>query len=130
MFAEQANVVQWRCRQPQELARTIDLALRLELLPLAAQLAQEGARLFPRDKQFQQMVRVLTPPAVAISKAPPIRGLKASRDWIRNNAAQYQGQWVAVFDGQLLAAAKSPKELSALLDPGVDLKSTIITEIQ
>lgn len=53
-----------------------------------------------------------------------ILGLSPERDidrtadfrWLRTHGPSYVGQWVALFDGELLAHASSQKELGRLLD--------------
>src|SRR5918911_1441231 len=85
-FVAQAEAVDWSSHTPSELARAIDLALRLELAPLAIELAQEGGHLFPDDDRLQRAARVLAPPAVLETRTPPAQGLEETRRWLREHA--------------------------------------------
>jgi hypothetical protein len=121
--------VDWATRSPAELAKAIDLALSLEMSSLAIKLAQLGGQLFPDHERLQRAARVLAPPVVRRSQKPRIKGLAASRNWFRDHASLYRGQWVAVREGKLLAAAASLKELKTMIEPNDDPISTIIDRI-
>ena len=49
--------------------------------------------------------------------------------WLRANGARYQGQWVAVEGGRLVAAAPTLKELSAQLNGLPDITSPLVHRI-
>jgi hypothetical protein len=128
-FVTQAEAIDWSTQTPDDLAHTIDLALRLELATLAITLATEGQRLFPDHARIQHAGRVLAPPVGRIGPAAPVQGLDASRNWIRDHADAYRGQWVAVQEGTLLGAAPSLKGLLAALGPNHNRMNTIVTRV-
>src|SRR5262245_22271123 len=108
-FISLVEDIDWTTRPPNELAKALDLALHLDLSSLAIKLAQLGGRLFPNHDRLQRAAKVLAPPLVRRSQKPPIKGLAASRNWFRDHASAYRGQWVAVREGELLAAAATLK---------------------
>lgn len=57
----------------------------------------------------------------------PPRGLSASRAWICKHAGEYQGQWIAVCDGQLLGVAESLDDLEVHISS--DPTSTLVTRV-
>jgi len=129
VFAAMVGAVDWSDRRPDELIVAIDLALSLEMAPLAIKLAQLGSCLFPGHERVQRAARVLAPPVVRAVRAPRARGLGASMAWFREHASRYRGQWVAVREGKLLAAARSLEELTAVIGRGEDAVSTIVTRV-
>ena len=52
-----------------------------------------------------------------------------TRNWIRDHADAYRGQWVAVCEGALLGAAPSLKGLLAALGPNYEQANTIVTRV-
>jgi len=128
-FVSYVNQIDWTSRQPDELIRTIDLALHLEMVSLASELAQLGGRLFPQHDGVRRVAGVLSPPTTRTIHVPHSHTLDASRSWLRDNATEYRGQWVAVRNGALLGAAQSLEELEAALGQHEDSRSTIITKV-
>jgi hypothetical protein len=128
-FVTQVEAIDWSTQTPDDLARTIDLALRLELATLAIALAMEGQRLFPDHARIQHAARVLAPPVRRIVPAAPVQGLDVSRSWVRDHADAYRGQWVALREGALLGAAPSLKGLLAALGPNYERANTVVTRV-
>ena len=54
---------------------------------------------------------------------PPMPKAEA---WIREHGAAYVGQWVALHDDELIAAAHSFTELKRQLPPNADVLLTVI----
>ena len=71
-FVTQAEAIDRSAQTPDDLAHTIELALRLELATLAIALATEGQRLFPDHARMQYVARVLAPPVGRIAPAAPV----------------------------------------------------------
>lgn len=128
-FVAQAEATDWSTHTPDELLRAIDLALQLELASLAIALAQEGSQRFPDDERLRNAARVLAPPTVLDTRTPPAQGLEETRDWLREHAQLYRGQWVAVRAGQLLGADLSLKTLMARVGQDAHSVSTVITRV-
>jgi hypothetical protein len=128
-FASLVERIDWSTRGPDELAAAIDLALSRDRAELAVKLAQLGKRLFPHHERIQRAARVLAPPSVRVTRLPRAKGLAASRAWLREQASQYKGQWVAVREGRLLATAESLEALETIVGQGEDAASTIVTRV-
>ena len=79
----------------------------------ARRLAEEGAARYPETDLLRQFAAVLAPPQVARSgPGAPLSYAESSR-WLREHAAEYPGQWVALRGGMLLASASTLKDLRA-----------------
>jgi hypothetical protein len=128
-FVALVEAADWSIYPPTTLAQAVTMALNQEWLTTALDLARQGAALFPADETVQRIARTLAPPIAHTVPGEPPHGLAASRSWLRANADAYHGQWVAVYDGQLLAAAPSLEELRARVDPLERPASTIITRV-
>jgi len=110
-FALLVRALDWSALCPADLTRAIDLALSLDLVPLARELVQQGSRVFPDDTRLQQMTAVLAPPVAIETRPAQGLSLDASQTWLKEHAAQYKGQWIAVQEGTLLGAAPTLKDL-------------------
>jgi hypothetical protein len=110
-LAQGARAIQWWMRPSTELMQTIDLALSLDMLSLAKQLARCGQTLFPNEKRFQRLSAVLSPPVVLGPRQGQPMNLAAPQEWLRRHASEYRNQWVAVKGGHLLGVASTLKEL-------------------
>ena len=54
--------------------------------------------------ELSEWIRVLAPPSVTIGKADrPGRDMITDFNWIKANAGSYYGQWLALYEGELLA---------------------------
>jgi hypothetical protein len=129
LFARQIEVTDWSTRQPDELIQAVRAALNQEWLTIAHKLLERGVALFPENEEIQRIGRTLSPPIVRAVPGKPPQGLSASRLWLRAHADAYRGRWVAIYDGQLLAAAPSLEELRARIAPLEHPTSTIITRV-
>jgi len=129
-FADLVERLDWATRSPDDLATAIDLALGMGMSRLPMKLAQLGGRLFPDHERVQQAAYVLAPPVARVTThLPRARGLDDSMTWIEEHSRQYQGQWVAVREGQLLGAAQSLDDIMPLVGQGADAVSTIVTRV-
>lgn len=128
-FVALVEAIDWSAHRPEELLRAIDLALSLELAALAIKLAQQGGRLFPEHERIQQATQVLASPVGRIMPGLQAKDLSASQIWLREHASEYRGQWVAVREGQLLGAAESLQELTAVIDQAEDSANTIVSKV-
>jgi hypothetical protein len=115
-----------------EAIQVIKMALLLDMPAVAIDLARHAGTRFPNDPDIQQAVALLAPTnAARPTTAPPVKGLRQSQEWLRQNAADYRGQWVAVHQGRLLGAARTLPALRELLTQAhhQDTSSTIITRV-
>jgi hypothetical protein len=128
-FVALVEAVDWAERQPTELLKAIDLALDLAMTALAISLAQQGGQLFPDNERVQQMARMISPLGIHLDRdAPHHTGIKQSSDWLNTHADEYRGQWVAVREGILIAAAPTLEELEALMGDNDD--HTLVTRVK
>ncbi len=95
---------------------------------IAVNITAKGLDLFPEDSDLQKIAGILAPPKVIRADIPPSAGLGKSVKWLKENRAQYGGQWVAVKDGSLLGHASSRQELSETLNDS-DASNILITKI-
>jgi hypothetical protein len=129
MFDFLSRAIDWSHHRPSDLMRAIDLALRLDMVPLARELAQQGSKLFPADTRVQQATAVLSPPVVRATRPEQGLLLEASQRWLKEHASRYKGQWIAVGDGTLLGAAPTLQELYKQLGPEGKMAHTVIVKV-
>ncbi|MGH2538585.1 MAG: hypothetical protein ACRDHL_14440 [Candidatus Promineifilaceae bacterium] len=103
--------IEWRERPPQDFARAIRLAIQAGAHLIARHLAEQGTAQYAEDVELQQMSRTLAPPVVRRVERKPSTGWAADREWLKAHWDEYRGRWVALKDGQFLAAADSLDEL-------------------
>lgn len=128
-FAILVQGIDWPSRPVGELSKAIDLALSLQMVITARELAQLGRRLYPKNKRIQQANQVLSPPTAHSKHLPRARGLDASKTWLRDHAGEHRGQWIAVRDGKLVSVAGTLEDLRAAIGQDQDAVSTIVTKV-
>ena len=114
-FARLAESIDWSSHPPEKLTRATRQAMELNLYSLAANLAERGNQLYSEHQEVQRLVKVLAPPRVRKVPASHAKGLVASKQWIRDNAKKYRGEWIAVREGALLAHAPTLDQLTPLV---------------
>jgi hypothetical protein len=124
LFVSTIREINWNVRSVKEHIRAIQLALETGAHSAARRLAIEGARRYPLDAQLLKYARLLAPPEVRLKPAAPERGPRANRNWLKANADQYRGKWIALKCGQLLAVADSLEELKGMLG---DTRGVLVT---
>jgi len=128
-FALLATTIDWSAHCATDLTRAIDLALALDMVSLARELAHQGSKIFPEDKRLQQAMAVLAPPVVRGTRPAQSLHLTASQRWFQEHAAQYTGQWVAVRAGTLLGSAPTLQELHERIGAEGQTASTIVVKV-
>ncbi len=128
-FALLATTIDWSAYCATDLTRAIDLALALDMVPLARGLAQKGSKIFPEDKCLQQAMAVLAPPVVRGTRPAQSLHLTASQRWFKEHASQYTRQWVAVRGGTLLGSASTLQELHERIGVEGQIASTIVVKV-
>jgi hypothetical protein len=109
-------------REPEEveLASKVDEGLA-HLRRLLERDEVEGARGFvkvlerrwPGNEHVQRLARVLAPPVARFYKGKPLRPLDPEVAWVRGNARNYPGCWLAISGDQLVASDPSLKVVLA-----------------
>jgi hypothetical protein len=125
-FLEAVKEINWQRRTSQDFVRATRLALAAGAHLAARELASEGALLHPDDPEIQKYARTLAPPRITLRTQSTDRGLKANREWIKANAGDYKGRWVALRNGVLLGSYQSLDELVHSIN---DTKGALITSL-
>lgn len=120
--------IKWQAQPPEHFVQAVRWALMAGALLAARQLSDEGAKKYPEHTELQKFAHILAPPTVSISKRPPDPGIRANRDWLRDNWTQYQGRWVALRSGELLSVADT---IDKLIDEVGDVRNRniLITKV-
>lgn len=125
-FLQAANRIDWSRRPASDLDRGIRLALAAGAHLFARSLAAQGAKLYPRHPELQKMARILAPPRVVQRRLPPDLSVRANQAWFVKHADKYAGQWVALEQGNLVAAATTVAKLRSQLN---GLAGVLITKV-
>jgi hypothetical protein len=110
-FVQAASEINWSQCPPTDFARAVRSALTAGAHLLARKLADYGHRLYPNHEELAKMAHILAPPRAMRANLPPEPSVRANLEWMRAHAVEYQGQWVALKDGVLLATAPTAREL-------------------
>jgi hypothetical protein len=125
-FVVAMRSVNWSQLSATDFFNAVHLALEAGAHLAARRLATEGARRYPHSSNLQRMSILLGEPQVVNAKLPPVPSLKANRQWMQDHAAKYQGQWVALKNGRLVASAPTVHELKARVE---DLKDHFVVKV-
>lgn len=128
-FAILVRGIDWLSQPAEELGKAIDLALTLQMVVIARELAELGRRLHPTDAHIRQAQDVLAPPSAQTTRLPYSQGLDASKKWLREHASEYRGQWVAVHNGELVGVGSTLDELRSGIGEDQDSASTMLTKV-
>jgi hypothetical protein len=120
--------IEWEQRSAEDILMTIDLALTVGAHLAARKLATTGIQKFPNHSELKKMSALLAPPKVTVSKRTPDPGIRANRDWLKNNRAEFIGSWVALKNGELLNSANSVDELIAEIGE-IKNKNILVTKV-
>jgi hypothetical protein len=90
----------------------IHRALQKGNASLARDLAQQAIKLHPADIELRKMVSLLAPPRLIALEKSDGSNWDHNRQWLNTHWDEYKGSWVALFDGELLASARSLSDIS------------------
>ncbi len=130
-FAAALGQIDWAARGPEDFAYVAELALLAGANQSARQVAEAGADHFPTDLSLARLVAVLAPPrVVALKKVSAVTAAerKANLAWLRQNAVNYSGRWVALHGGHLVAQSHSAQDVMARLG-AYQRQQVLITQI-
>ena len=97
--ADQSRAASW-WPDWEHLAALLSAGRGTEATAYARQLGER----WPDVPEIQHYARALRPPTVRkVTGTPAFRSLDADYAWLREHAHRYPGQWLAVFDGHLVA---------------------------
>lgn len=78
----------------------------------AREVAGQGLALYPDHPELKRLHHVLRPFEVrSVSGGRNIPDRRDTYEWLRQNAAKYKGQWVAVLGSDLIAASSDLDEV-------------------
>jgi len=110
-FVALCERLNWRYYPAGDFVAIIRLALAVGAHLTARELATLGRTLYPTHAELAQIAHVLAPPRAKRGAPASAATRRKDFDWLRNHAAPYRGQWVALKDGELVAAAATVAEL-------------------
>jgi hypothetical protein len=111
IFVTILKSIRWDTRKAEDYNKAIRLALSAGYHPSAWKLSEEGAKRFPDDAELQRIWHIFAPSKAVISALPSKINASADILWLKENRAMYQGKWVALKDGNLLAVGEGFQEL-------------------
>lgn len=124
-FIHTARRVDWNRKDADELAEVVRWALCAGAHLMARNLATEGTHRYPQHEYLAKLAYILAPPKYLGSQpASPSTG--ANVRWLREHAAEYRGNWVALKNGVLIVRGESVGELRQQIG---DLKGYMITKV-
>lgn len=115
-FAAAYETIDWDSRPPEDFIQAVKLALRIGAHLIAREAALVGTQRFPKNRELQKMAQVLAPPSAHIVKSKNQDARRANHHWLQQHRKQYNGRWVALDSGTLLAVADSPADLMAQIN--------------
>jgi hypothetical protein len=108
-------------RTPESFLEEMERIFNSGTLRGAREVAEQGLALYPDHPELRQAHYALRPFEVRSNPRFKIADPSASYDWIKNNSGKYRGQWVALSNGELVAAANSLDQILQAVrdrDPG------------
>jgi hypothetical protein len=120
-IAEAAARVPWAACSAADLAWIVRLAPRAGAHLLARDVAARGAQRYPNHAELQKMARILAPPRTVRRDVPTDRSWAANRAWPVAHGEAYRGQWVALKEGELLAAAPTARRVCDAVDRAIEV---------
>lgn len=125
-FIEAARRIDWANTVAADYIRSIQLAFEAGAHMAAREISAEGARRYPEDAELRRQAYILSPPRITKGTVTEAHPHRANRDWLKANADEYRGRWVAVRAGELLGTASSVDEL---IDQVGDTKGVLLTVV-
>jgi hypothetical protein len=87
----------------EDLAQLHDLLGQADIQRARLFVQQLAAR-WPESDRVRHLARTLAPPVVTTRKGQPGHSRHREREWLRQNAREYAGCWLALVGDQLIAA--------------------------
>jgi predicted HTH domain antitoxin len=108
------------------LRRAIQHAIEIADADTARTLIAEGRVRFPDDDWMARAERVMAVPVARLVDRASVSDARADWRWLDEHSEEYRGQWVALKDGGLVAAAPS---LEALADAVPDVRDVFVAQV-
>lgn len=110
-FLRAESSIDWENRSAEDVLRGIRFALAAGAHQAAQRIASRGVTLYPDHSEIKKFAHVLAPPKILKKEGFPRSDLRANRDWLKSHRNEYQGQWVALHDGELMGYSQTLAEL-------------------
>jgi predicted HTH domain antitoxin len=110
----------------EKLRLAIQHAIEIADAKTARALIAEGRARYPDDEWIARAECVMTAPEARLVERAPVSDPRADWRWLDAHSEEYRGQWVALKDGGLVAAAPS---LSALAEAVPDVRDVFVTQV-
>ncbi len=107
----------WTDAPDNDLLDILRLLISKNMAQAAMQFAQRWANLLANNSNLQQAAKILAPPTVRHKGTALVPDLSASIEWMRQHAAEYHSQWIAVENGERRITAESLQKLEKALGP-------------
>jgi len=117
-----------RLRSETDFQEAIQIALEHEALTDARRLVETGLQVYPESGVLKRYKRALAPPKL-ITRTPSTQNYSESMRWLSAHSHEHVGQWLALQDGVLLAAAQSREALAERLGALIEQDDVMITQI-
>jgi hypothetical protein len=105
-FVQASQKIDWQTQPAANFVEAIRLALSIGAHHTGQKLASLGMSRFPKHPELKKIAGILTPP-ISTSTSPADPAIQNDMAWLKAHWDEYKGQWVALRDGQVLAAADS-----------------------
>ncbi len=110
-FAQLVADMDWQIRSADDFLKAIELALRVGAHLTARKLTLDGASRFPQDVEIMKHAKILAPVKTIQSNAPADPGVAKNNQWLKEHRDEYQGMWVALRDGNMLAFGRTMQDV-------------------
>ena len=115
---------------PQDFIQAIQTAFEKGEFSKAQLISLEAVKHYPDYERIKNFAYILAPAKVTVSRSNDIdrQSLKKSREWVSQQRynRNYLNQWVAVRNGELLAASSSADDLFGQVDDTNNVLFTVI----
>jgi hypothetical protein len=110
---------------PESFLEEIHTIINSGTLRGAREVAERGLALYPDHPELQRVHYALRPFEVRLRPDLKIDDPRPNYEWLKRNWAAYQGKWVGLDKGELVAAADTLDEVLQALE-GRDPKSSVV----
>ncbi|MFL6193343.1 MAG: hypothetical protein ACJ75H_04185 [Thermoanaerobaculia bacterium] len=97
--------------KPEDFLAEIQAIANSGTLRGAREVAERGLALYPDHPELQRLHHALRPFEVRVSRKFKPSDPRPSFEWLKKNASAYQGKWVGLDKGELVAASESLEEV-------------------
>jgi hypothetical protein len=112
-------------RTPESFIEEILAALGFGAEKRAREITEQGLALYPDHEKLQKYRHFLRPARSRVVPGPNVGDPRPSYEWIKQHSGEYRGLWVALDNGEFVAASKSFEEARQALR-GRDPKDVLL----